>query len=114
MSGATSTSTWCLRQGRTERRSGRTSTRGSVLLMDQGYLPPSQAPALRPLSAGAAAPIAASDVVAGGDAADARRPVGRLTGAARSDASAAESRLAHPPSRARAPAPPRARASPPR
>src|SRR6266511_4755208 len=39
MSGATSTSTWCRRQGRTERRSGRTSTRGSVLLIDQGYLP---------------------------------------------------------------------------
>src|SRR5213595_2797722 len=38
MRGATSTSTWCRRQGRTERRSGRTSTRGSVLLMNQGYL----------------------------------------------------------------------------
>src|ERR1700704_4422865 len=65
MSGATSTSTWCRRQGRTERRSGRTSTRGSVLLMNQGYLPPPE------LRAERARVIAASGVVAGGDGATA-------------------------------------------
>src|SRR5262245_1414776 len=49
--GATSTSTWCRRQGKTERRSGRASTRGSVLLMQPGYRRSPSSPLLPALSA---------------------------------------------------------------
>src|SRR2546423_15052152 len=77
MSGATSTSTWWRRQGRTERRSGRTSTRGSVLLINQGYLPPPELRAERARGyrrfrrrcwRGRGAPVPGAEAPAGGGA----------------------------------------------